>query len=93
VQVGADTMFVGVDRTVVHVPVSPEANPLPDIVTVVPAGPVFGESVSVGLEALTISIAVAKSPALAPPLPVTVTTYIPGVAVLAMVKLLLVNVP
>ena len=68
------TMFVGVLKTLagntVHEPVSPAANPEPDIVTEAPAGPVFGESDSVGVEATTVKSAVAKSP----PLAVTVTT-------------------
>jgi hypothetical protein len=74
VQVGTVTIFVGVLKTLagatVHEPVSPEAKPLPDIVTEVPAGPEFGESVSVGFVEATVKIAEAKSP----PLAVTVTT-------------------
>jgi len=85
--VGAETILVGLLRTLVHGPASAGLKPLPVIVIAAPGVPELGMIVIVGVEAVTVNTAVAVSPLL----PVTVTTYTPGVAVLTTVKLLTVN--
>jgi len=69
---------------------SPESavlKPLPVTETAVPLLPVLGLRIIVGPGTVTVKTPVAKSPLL----PVTVTTYKPGVAPLETVKLLPVN--
>jgi hypothetical protein len=68
-------------------PASAGLKPLPVIETVLPLFPELGLRTIVGAGAVTVKTAVAKSPLV----PLTSTTYTPGVAALATVKLLGVN--
>jgi len=86
-QVEAVTIFVGVLRTLVHDPTSAELKPLPVTVTPVLGAPALGVRVIVGRFVVTVNVAAPVSPLL----PLTVTTYVPGVAPLLTVKLLVVN--
>ena len=87
VHVGALTMFAGVLNTDEHAPASAVLKPLPLRVTAVETGPEFGVRVKVAVFRVTVRAAVAISPLL----PVTDTMYIPGLAVLRTVKLLVVS--
>jgi hypothetical protein len=55
-------MLLGLLTVGLHAPTSAVAKPLPVIVTEVPAGPVLGVRVNVGVEDGTVKVAVAKSP-------------------------------
>lgn len=87
--VGALTMLDGVLNTDEHGPASAVLKPFPLRVTAVETGPEFGVRTKVAVFRVTVRAAVAMSPLL----PVTETTYIPGVAVLRTVKLLVVSWP
>ena len=85
VHAGNAIMLVGVLEIVKHASVG--LKPPPVTVTGVLNGPVVGDNAICG--PVTVKTAVPKSPLL----PVTVTTYVPGVASSATVKLVEVNVP
>ena len=80
-------MFVGVLAMVVHGPTSAVLKPLPVIDTPVPAEPLLGVRVIVGVAEVTTKVAAATSPVL----PLTAIVYVPGVAPRVTVKLVPVN--
>jgi len=80
-------MFDGVLNVDEQAPTSAVLKPLPVMVTAVRTGPEFGVSTRVAVFRVTVKAAVAKSPVL----PLTVTMYMPGLAPLETVKLLVIN--
>jgi hypothetical protein len=73
--------------------VSPNENPVPVTVTDDPTEPLVGARVILALPGAAPVTVNAAVPDTSPLLPVTWTRYVPGVAVLATVKLLPVNAP
>jgi hypothetical protein len=73
---------VGLDAKVHAVsPVAPNANPLPETVTTLLSGP------EPGLKAIVGPVTIKFAEPISPLIPLTETLYVPGVALLATVKL------